>query len=164
MYKSTLKILSGIILILLIIVPFGLSHKDNPKRQEDISTTTPTPLITTNPSVTPTQSLTEKGVYQNYNAEALSQAKDKNKVLFFYAAWCPSCRQQDANLTNSQDDIPTNLAIFKVDFDQEIKLRQKYGVTIQHTFVEIDNEGNEVQQWNSLYQDNDLKSIVDKVS
>jgi hypothetical protein len=34
-----------------------------------------------------------------------------------------------------------------VDFDNETDLRKKYGVTIQHTFVQIDKDGNSLAKW-----------------
>lgn len=104
------------------------------------------------------------GHYKEYSTDAVSASGAEDKVLFFYAGWCPSCRQQDDNLEASKSSIPSTLDIFKVDFDTEIQLRQKYGVTGQHTFVQIDDKGNKVKSWNSLYMDYDLQSILDKIS
>ena len=46
----------------------------------------------------------------------------------------------------------------KVDYDsasgaksQEIALKPKYGVTYQHTLVQVDANGNQVKKWNNSY-------------
>ncbi len=39
------------------------------------------------------------------------------------------------------------MTIVVVDFDTANDLRQKYGVTVQHTFVQVDAEGNELAKW-----------------
>lgn len=85
----------------------------------------------------------KEGVYTDYD-ESLLGATD-NTVLFFHAAWCPSCRAADSAI--SAETIPSNLTIFKTDFDSETELRKKYGVVTQHTFVQIDADGNEINKW-----------------
>jgi hypothetical protein len=35
----------------------------------------------------------------------------------------------------------------KTDYDSNIDLRKKYGVTSQHTFVQIDSSGNLIKKW-----------------
>lgn len=70
---------------------------------------------------------------------------DGTVVLFFHADWCPECRATDEALT--ADGVPEDLTVVKVDFDTEDDLRQQYGVTQQHTFVQVDAEGNEITKW-----------------
>lgn len=155
-----------VILAGLFIVLSGRPNSDSapaqtPPAPTSAEPTAPTPTPTTPEEMKPSSS---NGSYSDYSATSLAAASGKTKVLFFYANWCPSCRQQDTNLSSSAADIPSDLVIFKVNYDGEIALRQKYGVTIQHTFVEVDDNGNEVQQWNSLYQQNNLQGILDKVN
>lgn len=66
-------------------------------------------------------------------------------VLFFHADWCPSCRATDESLTT--DGVPDGLTVVKVDYDTETELRQRYGVTTQHTFVRVDESGAELAKW-----------------
>ena len=68
-------------------------------------------------------------------------------VLFFNANWCSTCKIARDNIEANLDSIPSNLAIVVVDFDKETDLRKKYGVTIQHTFVQIDKDGNQLTKW-----------------
>lgn len=111
--------------------------------------------------ISPQTNATTRGDYLDYSEEALSTKIGNKRVLFFYANWCPSCRQQDAALKSATDQIPEGITIFKLNYDSEIALRQKHGVTTQHTFVQIDSNGDSLKKWNSLYNNNDVQSIVD---
>lgn len=84
--------------------------------------------------------------YATY-ASSLDQFTDTDVVLFFNAEWCSTCQQARGNFEASLSEIPENLAIVVVDFDDSIELRKKYGVTVQHTFVQIDGSGNAVGKW-----------------
>ncbi len=64
-----------------------------------------------------------------------------NVVLFFNASWCPTCQQTVTNLDS--EGVPPGLTVVSVDFDQASELRQDYGVTVQHTFVQVDASGAE---------------------
>ena len=90
------------------------------------------------------------GLYAVYDQEALDAARARGDklVLFFYAQWCPFCREADAEFLSSLDKIPPGVTILKTDYDQEKALKQKYGVTYQHTFVQIDAADNLVTKWN----------------
>jgi thioredoxin 1 len=68
-------------------------------------------------------------------------------VLFFAADWCPTCQTTKKNLEADPAAIPAGLAIVRVDYDNSDELKQKYGVTTQHTFVQVDADGNEVAKW-----------------
>ena len=68
-------------------------------------------------------------------------------VLFFAADWCPTCQEATTNLEADPPPIPAGLAIVRVDYDNSDELKQKYGVTTQHTFVQVDPDGNEVAKW-----------------
>jgi thiol-disulfide isomerase/thioredoxin len=69
-------------------------------------------------------------------------------VLFFKASWCPSCRAVDADIKANVTKIPELLTIMEVDYDNSVALKQKYGVTTQHTFVQVDESGNLIKKWN----------------
>lgn len=91
--------------------------------------------------------LNEKGVYDAYSPEKLALAQNHKVVLFFKADWCPSCQVADQTINKEFASIPKDLAILKVSFDNEIELRRKYGVTVQHTFVQVDQQGNLITKW-----------------
>ena len=79
-----------------------------------------------------------------YTEQAASRAGTK-VVYFFHARWCPTCRATEEAI--ARDGIPDGLTVVKVDFDSEADLRKKYGVTTQHTFVQVDASGAEVAKW-----------------
>lgn len=85
----------------------------------------------------------------------LDNYSDKKRVLFFYANWCPICRPADADFKKNAESFPENLVLIRVNYndsdtDEEEKgLADKYGITYQHTFVQIDENGNEITRWSS---------------
>ena len=87
------------------------------------------------------------GVYTTYSGNTLAMAQKGRTVLFFHASWCPTCRTADADIVKNLSAIPAGVTILKTDYDTEVALKQKYGVTSQHTFVEIDSKGVMVQKW-----------------
>ena len=87
------------------------------------------------------------GSYEAYSPEKVAAAENKKVLLFFYAPWCPICRPLDANITANAMSIPKDILILKVNYDSEIALRQKYGVTVQHTIVEVDATGEMQKKW-----------------
>ena len=89
----------------------------------------------------------EKGVYAPYDASKLAMAETGKVVLFFKASWCPSCRTLDADIKASLGDIPAGVTILEVDYDKSAELKQKYGVTMQHTLVQVDKNGNQINKW-----------------
>lgn len=92
--------------------------------------------------------------YIEYSDTAFEQAKDKNRVLFFYASWCPTCRPADVDFSENMAQIPENVVVFRVNYndsdtdDSEKTLSERYGITYQHTYVQVDSLGDEVKKWN----------------
>ena len=100
------------------------------------------------------------GSFEDYAASKLSYAADGKVVLFFHASWCPTCRVAENNIVSNKEDIPKGLAILKVDYDSSKDLRKKYGVTYQHTFVQVDASGNLITKWGNS---RNIDQIVDKL-
>lgn len=87
------------------------------------------------------------GTYELYDKEKLIKARDGDVVLFFRATWCPTCRALDTDIRKNLEEIPANLTILDVDYDRYGELKKKYNVTYQHTFVQVDEEGNVINKW-----------------
>ncbi|MCF7834286.1 MAG: thioredoxin family protein [Candidatus Pacebacteria bacterium] len=87
------------------------------------------------------------GSYELYSAEKIALASDNNVVLFFRASWCPTCKAVDKDIRANLDEIPSDLVLLDVDYDKSSELKKKYGVTYQHTFVQVDKEGNMLKKW-----------------
>ena len=88
------------------------------------------------------------GSYEAYAPEKVMLASATHDVvLFFRASWCPTCRAVDADIKANLSKIPGSLAILDVNYDNSTALKQKYGVTYQHTFVQVDKDGNLIKKW-----------------
>lgn len=96
--------------------------------------------------------------YDQYQASKDTYA-DSKVVLFFNATWCPACRAINEALTSDPGKIPAKTTVVSVDYDQHTDLRQRYGVTTQHTFVQIDTNGEKTRQWVSTSVDALLKEL-----
>jgi thiol-disulfide isomerase/thioredoxin len=103
--------------------------------------------------------------YVAYSPEVFDASADQRRVLFFYASWCPTCRPADADFQEQANSIPSDVKLIRVNYndpetDQKEKdLADTYGVTYQHTFVQIDEQGNEITIWNGGQMDELLTNI-----
>lgn len=99
-------------------------------------------------------SMMKSGNYVPYSATALAEASAGRRVLYFYASWCPTCRPADADFSANLEKFPSDLTLVRVNYNdtdtdaEEKSLAEKYGITYQHTFVQIDADGNELARWN----------------
>jgi thiol-disulfide isomerase/thioredoxin len=100
------------------------------------------------------------GTYREYSPSAVESSDAENIVLSFYATWCPSCRTLDKDINANLSDIPQGTEIYKIDYDTNLELRKKYGVTSQHTQVVIDSNGNLIKKW---VGSNTLEQFVAKI-
>jgi thioredoxin 1 len=117
----------------------SLSNKNDTSSQEIISD----------------EMVSEDSRYKIYESQkTLDEAYDTRRVLYFYASWCPTCIPADRDFKENADKIPEDVTLIRVNYsdpdtDQNEKdLAKKYGVTYQHTFVQIDENGEEVTKWN----------------
>lgn len=86
--------------------------------------------------------------YEPYVSTKIAMASASHDVvLFFRASWCPTCKAVDADINAHLKDIPASLTILDVNYDDSTALKQKYGVTYQHTFVQVDAQGNLIKKW-----------------
>jgi thioredoxin 1 len=88
-----------------------------------------------------------KGGYEAYSPEKLAWADSGKVVLFFRATWCPTCKALDADIKAHMASIPDGVHILDVDYDNSADLKQKYGVTMQHTLVQVDSKGALITKW-----------------
>ncbi len=87
------------------------------------------------------------GTYEVYSPEKIQNAKNGKVVLFFRAKWCPTCRALDADIHDHENAIPEHFTILDVDYDTYTDLKKKYGVTYQHTLIQVDQNGSVVKKW-----------------
>ena len=88
------------------------------------------------------------GSYEAYSVDKVMLASSTHDVvLFFRASWCPTCIAVDKDIKANLGKIPSSLAILDVNYDNSSDLKKKYGVTYQHTFVQVDKDGNMIKKW-----------------
>lgn len=104
----------------------------------------------------PDAMMQKSGSYKDYSVATVeAEQKAGNKVvLFFHAPWCPFCKAANEVFTSRTSEIPAGVTVLKTDYDSNSELKQKYGVTYQHTFVQIDSNENQVSKWNGGDIDN----------
>lgn len=124
--------------------------------EESNITTTDNSRRTPAPPKAETAPMVGNGKYLEYDAETVASTQG-TRILFFHAPWCPQCRQLEASI--KAGEIPSDVTIFKVDYDSNQKLRQQYGVTIQTTLVLLDDKGNEAKKY-VAYDQPSLSAVV----
>lgn len=118
--------------------------------KEEVATQDPKDSMSTGTDSPSTAMEKKAGAYVEYSVQALSEAAKNNgkAVLFFHAKWCPFCKTADQAFSSRTQEIPAGVTVLKTDYDTEKELRTKYGVTYQHTFVQVDANGNQITKWN----------------
>ena len=102
----------------------------------------------TDSMVDKSDTMMKTGSYEAYSPEKVMLASATHDVvLFFRASWCPTCKAVDMDIKANLSKIPSSLAILDVNYDSSTALKQKYGVTYQHTFVQVDKDGNLIKKW-----------------
>lgn len=94
------------------------------------------------------------------NPSIEDEVETERKILFFHATWCPICRAIEEDIQKNPDRIPQDVMIIKVDFDSEKELKEKYDVKYQYTFVEIDSNGEEINQWSAI----SFNDLINKIT
>ncbi|MDP2789285.1 MAG: thioredoxin family protein [bacterium] len=152
-------IVLGVIIVLVIIVVMG-KKDETPSvllldKKEVTEKATESPVVKTKNTETSKgemegivkDEMEKVGSYELYAPEKIAKAENGNVVLFFRASWCPTCRALDKDIRNNMPNIPSDLTILDVDYDNSTALKQKYGVTYQHTLVQVDKDGNMIKKW-----------------
>lgn len=62
-------------------------------------------------------------------------------LLFFYAAWCPLCQQKEELLKKIYSEGVYSTSTYKLNYDEAMVLKARYGVTTQDTVVLVDGTG-----------------------
>lgn len=132
-------IISGIFGLLVIgAFVFAITNNKAEAPQNSSSQTTTSQLPASNKTEPTEKAAVNSKGYVDYDENIIAQTSGE-KVLFFHAPWCSQCRSIEKGIIS--DGVPDGLTIVKVDYDSNQDLRQKYGVTLQTTFVKIDDQG-----------------------
>lgn len=87
--------------------------------------------------------------YYTYTDQTFQMAKESGKtiVLYFWAPWCVTCTSLDIELEEEKATIPEDLIVLRINYDKASQLKKQYNIVTQHTFVQLDSEGNAVSSW-----------------
>ena len=136
-------------------IPEDKDTEDTKKTGEDTAAGEQANLA---PSDTP-RWIAEGWLYLPYTPTALAQASG-NIVLFFYASWSPSGIDTNKDITAKVAELPKDLTILRVNFDDADAMKQQYGVTDQQTFVQVTNTGELIKKWRGA---NTLADIIQQI-
>lgn len=121
----------------MVIVPVG-SYKEEPT------------IVT--PAQTPDSDIElSDGALLNYTTPSDLENLEGINILFFKASWCITCTELYNALVTEKNDIPNGITIWIVDYDNNKDMRIKYGVTTQHTLVQVDTDLNKINLWRGGY-------------
>lgn len=109
--------------------------------------TTATPASAVSASPPAPAATAQPGEYSGYDAYKLARANGGKVVIFFAATWCETCQALDKDIRANLGSIPANVTILNANYDTQNKLEQRYGVTFQHTLVQVDASGNLLKKW-----------------
>lgn len=133
------------------------SINNNPITEWPAGAETAPPNPTPETSKDKSTAATTPGKYIAFSEEALHKSEGR-RILFFHAQWCPQCRSLEADI--KKQGVPNGMTILQVNYDSATTLRQKYGVTLQTTFVEIDSSGKLLKK-HVAYNEPRLDAVLD---
>jgi thiol-disulfide isomerase/thioredoxin len=156
------KVVVGVVLLIVVVLGFSLFNKN--EVQPEVEADLETPIVSDVEVKSETVELavennTASGIYTMYNGD-LSKYENKDIVLFLKADWCPSCRVLDGDIKASLGDIPENVVLLELNYDKETELKKKYGVTTQHTMVQVDVNGDLIKKWSGGSRLEDVLSQI----
>ncbi|MBI2012242.1 thioredoxin family protein [Candidatus Daviesbacteria bacterium] len=130
----------NIIIAMSLIIIFGgfLFFKDSFKVAQSNTSTFPQSEI-----------LMNRMNYLDYSESNKVLAQKHGETVLFFAAtlWCQTCSELDKEIKERIGDIPPDVTILKVDYDNDREMKTRYIVTQQHTLVVLDKNGNEIKRW-----------------
>jgi len=151
MNKNTLLIAGGVVVLAIVLLGKTLfSGSEVPPQEKVVAGTSDEQIVNSEPEVQVSETM--KARYTDYSEDGLAQATENNgrAVLFFAAlAWCPSCQAADRDFQENFNKVPADVSILKVDYDTAAEMKEKYGIVMQDTFVQVDSQGEVITRWNS---------------
>lgn len=172
--KKQSKVITSVVLSIaaLLVVAALIIGSRQQKQQETTASSTPVvsekqkadPISNTTPDTRPAPEVKAETGYitlADFNSDTKKYDNSK-KIYFFHASWCPICQSIDKDIASDTSKIPDGTVIIKTDFDSSTSLRQKYGVTLQYTFVQFTSDGTLQKKWSATSYDKVLAGILNE--
>jgi len=136
-YQTSMKPFNFFLIIFLILIVSGFVYFKN---------TSNTQFAENSKAQEPREDVTG---YLEYSPENQTSSQFKGESVLFFAAttWCQTCSALEEEIIERNEEIPNDITILKVDYDNDKKMNAKYGVTAQHTLIVLDQNGKEVNRW-----------------
>lgn len=133
-------IVPSIIGVLVLTAVAGAAYWENTQQMDSSEETQQLAAVNDDNTTETEPALPKKqaGTYVTYSSTAVASTKG-TKLIFFHAPWCSQCRMIEADI-NAQG-VPDGVTVLKADYDSNQDLRKKYGVTLQTTFVRVNDDG-----------------------
>lgn len=131
-----------------------ISNEISPDQSQESDQINETNTFSTPSPIQQTSAVEKSAKYLEFSRQNMVHEGDTRRVLFFYANWCPTCKPADQDLRDNIQKLPDDVAVIRVNYnddqtdESEKELAKKYKVTYQHTFVQIDQNGEVVTKWN----------------
>lgn len=154
MDKTRFLFLISIIVLALIVIGVVFAARQNRENPTSVPDPTPTVILSSSlTDVSPSPSVQKhhgtvlagsQSFLLDFNEQDYQAAKQSNKVvvLYFYASWCPICREEIKVVEEVFDGLASSDVIgFRVNFNDtdteraEQELAREFGVAYQHTKV-----------------------------
>lgn len=106
------------------------------------------------------ETLYDRVSYKDYTESNLLSSERNGKTVLFFAAttWCSNCIALEKEIKAHLNELPKDVTILKVDYDNDKKMKAKYGVTVQTTLILLDSNGKEIKRWIGTSSFDDLLS------
>lgn len=97
----------------------------------------------------PPKVLMDRIQYLDYSDQNQRLSEKFGKTVLFFAAttWCSNCAALDAEIKKKISQLPPDITILKVDYDNNKQTKARYAVTMQTTLILIDKNGREIKRW-----------------
>lgn len=110
---------------------------------------TKTEAQTNTSEISQPQVLYNRVQYLDYSNQSFITSQTNGKTLLFFAAttWCSNCVELEKGIKAHINELPKDITILKVDYDNDKETKAKYAVTQQTTLVLLDKNGKELKRW-----------------
>jgi len=101
------------------------------------------------PKASQSQVLYDRAQYLDYSEKNFASSQKTGRTLLFFAAttWCSNCVELEKQIKTHISELPNDITILKVDYDNDRETKAKYLVTMQTTLVLLDGNGDEIKRW-----------------
>ncbi len=154
MNVNTMKPFNFFLIIFLIVILGGFIYFKDGFSKTEAKADTPKPF---QPQV-----LYDRIQYLDYSSQSFITSQKNGRTLLFFAAttWCSNCIELEKEIKAHISELPRDVTILKVDYDNDKETKAKYAVTMQTTLILLDKNGKETKRWIGTASFDDLMQNI----